>query len=100
MTQFHIRSSTLALMLCVVVAAPGGAQVTDAVTQANVRVLSDAPSLSVGNLYQQTSQAASGIPIAPCVGELENCGYDAPSTVATPVLFVPASEQPPGSTYF
>lgn len=32
-------------------------QITDAVTQANVEVLGDAPALSMGNLYQATSQA-------------------------------------------
>lgn len=32
-------------------------QITDAVTQANVEVLGDAPALSEGNLFQATSQA-------------------------------------------
>ncbi len=32
-------------------------QITDSVTQANVEVLGDAPSLSMGNLFQATSQA-------------------------------------------
>lgn len=32
-------------------------QVTDSVTQANVQVLGDAPALSMGNLFQATSQA-------------------------------------------
>ncbi len=32
-------------------------QITDAVTQANVKVLGDAPALALGNLYQATAQA-------------------------------------------
>lgn len=34
-------------------------QITDAVTQANVKVLGDAPAIALGNLYQATSQALS-----------------------------------------
>lgn len=34
-------------------------QITDAVTQANVKVLGDAPAMSMGNLFQATSQALS-----------------------------------------
>lgn len=32
-------------------------QITDSVTQANVKVLGDAPAVAEGNLYQATSQA-------------------------------------------
>jgi hypothetical protein len=32
-------------------------QITDAVTQANVKVLGDAPAMALGNLYMATSQA-------------------------------------------
>lgn len=32
-------------------------QVTDAVTQANVKVLGDAPAVAMGNLFQATAQA-------------------------------------------
>ncbi len=32
-------------------------QITDSVTQSNVKVLGDAPALALGNLYQATSQA-------------------------------------------
>jgi Killing trait len=32
-------------------------QITDAVTQANVKVLGDAPAIAMGNLYQATGQA-------------------------------------------
>lgn len=32
-------------------------QITDAVTQANVKVLGDAPAIAMGQLYQATAQA-------------------------------------------
>lgn len=32
-------------------------QITDAVTQANVKVLADAPAIAMANLYQATAQA-------------------------------------------
>jgi len=32
-------------------------QITDSITQANVKVLGDAPALSMGNLFQATAQA-------------------------------------------
>lgn len=32
-------------------------QITDAVTQSNVKVLGEAPALAMGNLYQATAQA-------------------------------------------
>lgn len=32
-------------------------QITDSVTQANLKVLGDAPAVAVGNLYQATAQA-------------------------------------------
>ncbi len=34
-------------------------QITDAVTQANVKVLGDAPAMAMGNLFVATSQALS-----------------------------------------
>lgn len=34
-------------------------QITDAVTQANVKVLGDAPAIAMGNLFQATAQALS-----------------------------------------
>jgi hypothetical protein len=34
-------------------------QITDSVTQANVKVLGDAPAVAMGNLYVSTSQALS-----------------------------------------
>ena len=38
---------------------PVNDQITDAVTQANVKVLADAPAMAMGNLFQATSQALS-----------------------------------------
>lgn len=34
-------------------------QITDAVTQANIKVLGDAPAVALSNLYQATAQALS-----------------------------------------
>ena len=34
-------------------------QITDAVTQANVKVLGDAPAMAMGNLFQASAQALS-----------------------------------------
>lgn len=34
-------------------------QITDAVTQSNVKVLGDAPAMAMGNFYQATAQALS-----------------------------------------
>ena len=34
-------------------------QITDSVTQANVKVLAEAPAMAMGNLYQATAQALS-----------------------------------------
>jgi hypothetical protein len=34
-------------------------QITDSVTQANVKVLGDAPAMALANLYQATAQALS-----------------------------------------
>ena len=36
---------------------PVNDQITDAVTQANVKVLGDSPAMAMGNLFQATSQA-------------------------------------------
>jgi hypothetical protein len=37
---------------------PVNAQITDAVTQANVKVLGDAPAMAMGTLYQSIAQTA------------------------------------------
>lgn len=36
---------------------PVNGQITDAVTQANVKVLGDAPAMAMGSLFQATAQA-------------------------------------------
>ena len=36
---------------------PVNSQITDAVTQTNVKALGDAPAIALGNLYQATAQA-------------------------------------------
>jgi hypothetical protein len=38
---------------------PVNPQITDAVTQANVKVLGDAPAMALANLYQASAQALS-----------------------------------------
>jgi hypothetical protein len=38
---------------------PDSSQVTDAISQDNVKVLGDAPAMAMGNLYQATAQALS-----------------------------------------
>ena len=43
-------------------------QITDSVTQANVKVLSDAPAMAMGNLYQATAQGISD--------EITSFGFD------------------------
>ena len=38
---------------------PVNEQITDAVTQTNVKVVAEAPAMAMGNLYQATAQALS-----------------------------------------
>lgn len=38
---------------------PVNSQITDAVTQVNVKVIGDAPAIAMGNLFQATAQAMS-----------------------------------------
>lgn len=38
-------------------------QITDAVTQANVKVLGDAPAIAMGQLYQATAQALANVKV-------------------------------------
>ncbi len=38
-------------------------QITDSVTQANTKVLGDAPAIAMGNLYQATAQALANAAI-------------------------------------
>lgn len=61
------RAVLLAAAVALVTATPAGAayptavnsQITDAVTQANVKVLGEAPAMAMGNLFVATSQALS-----------------------------------------
>lgn len=61
------RAALLAAALTLVAATPAEAayptavnsQITDAVTQANVKVLGEAPAMAMGNLFVATSQALS-----------------------------------------
>jgi hypothetical protein len=46
-------------------------QITDAVTQANVKVLADAPAMAMGSLYQTIAQAA-GIAAQNAVANQQN----------------------------
>lgn len=60
-----LRAALLAAAFALIAAAPAGAafptavnsQITDAVTQANVKVLGEAPAIGMGNLFVATSQA-------------------------------------------
>lgn len=60
-----LRAITLAAALALTIAAPAAgavpttvnSQITDAITQANVKVLGDAPAVAMGNLFIATSQA-------------------------------------------
>ena len=44
-------------------------QITDSVTQANVKVLGDAPAVGMGNLFVATSQALSNTAHNACSGQ-------------------------------
>jgi hypothetical protein len=46
-------------------------QITDAVTQANVKVLADAPAMAMGTLYQTVAQA-TGIAAQNAVAQQQN----------------------------
>lgn len=97
-TRFGMLSMTLAAigaMPVVAHAAPINAQTTDAVTQTNVQVLSTAPSMAMGSLYQTVVQTLP-VPIAPACGALAaDCAGPASDFAVTPVLFVPALESLP-----
>jgi len=62
-----LRSALLTAAVVLAAAAPAGAayvtpvntQITDAITQANVKVLGEAPAMAMGNLFVATSQALS-----------------------------------------
>ena len=47
-------------------------QITDSVTQANVKVLGDAPAIALGNLYQATAQALANAAHNATTGQQQN----------------------------
>ena len=63
-------------------------QITDSVTQANVKVLGDAPAMAMGNLYQATGQALSNA-AHNCTGAQQQTGVtaQAATTMGVAVLY-------------
>jgi len=47
-------------------------QITDAITQANVQVVGDAPAIALGNLYQATAQALANAAHNATVAQQQN----------------------------
>lgn len=47
-------------------------QITDSVTQANVKVLADAPAIAMGNLYQATAQALANAALNAATSQQQN----------------------------
>jgi hypothetical protein len=47
-------------------------QITDSVTQANVKVLADAPAMALANLYQATAQALANAAHNATTGQQQN----------------------------
>jgi len=63
-------------------------QITDAVTQANVKVLGDAPAIAMGNLYQATSQAlANAAHNATTAQQQTNVTAQAATTMGVAILY-------------
>jgi len=63
-------------------------QITDAVTQANVKVLGDAPAMAMGNLYQATAQALSNAAHNATTSQQHvNLASEASSTLAIATLY-------------
>lgn len=62
-------------------------QITDAVTQANVKVLGEAPAMALGSLYQTMAQAA-GLALQNAVtGQQSLAAVNQAATVAALALF-------------
>jgi hypothetical protein len=65
-------------------------QITDAVTQANVKVLGDAPATAMGNLYQATAQAlANAAHNATDAQQQADVLAQAATAIGTAFLFTP-----------
>lgn len=47
-------------------------QITDSVTQPNVKVLGDAPAIAMGNLYQATAQALANAAHNATTAQMQN----------------------------
>lgn len=63
-------------------------QITDSVTQANVKVLGDAPAMSMGNLFQATSQALGNAAHNATVAQQQtNVTAQAAATMGVTVLY-------------
>ena len=63
-------------------------QITDAVTQANVKVLGDAPAMSMGNLFQATSQALGNAAHNSTIAQQQtNVTAQAATTMGVTVLY-------------
>lgn len=63
-------------------------QITDAVTQANVNVLGDAPAIAMGNLYQATAQAlANAAHNATSAQQQTNVTLQAATTMGVATLY-------------
>ncbi|MBI2512664.1 MAG: RebB family R body protein [Opitutae bacterium] len=63
-------------------------QITDAVTQANVKVLGDAPAVALGNLYQATAQAlANAAHNATTAQQQANVAAQAATTMGVATLY-------------
>lgn len=66
---------------------PVNSQITDAVTQTNVKVLGEAPAQAMATLYQVASQAA-GIAIANANSNQQNLNALNPSIVAQAIKII------------
>ncbi|MBU1253823.1 RebB family R body protein [Qipengyuania sp. DY56-A-20] len=63
-------------------------QITDSVTQANVKVLGDAPAIAMGNLYQATSQALANAAHNATVAQQQmNVAAQAATTAGVALLY-------------
>ena len=63
-------------------------QITDSVTQSNVKVLGDAPAVAMGNLYQATAQAlANAAHNATTAQQQTNITAQAATTMGVALLY-------------
>lgn len=62
-------------------------QITDSVTQVNVKVLGDAPAMSMGNLFQATSQALSNAAHNATSAQQTNITAQAATTMGVATLY-------------